>query len=70
VSVLPTAPQATPARVCSPVQLPASLVRVAVSVGSTTIYGPDATGSPEAIAATPSLVAKAYRGCVGVEPSK
>jgi DNA-directed RNA polymerase specialized sigma24 family protein len=70
VSVLRTAPRPTPAHVCSPVQLPASLVRVAVSVGSTTIYGPDATGSPEAIAATPSLVAKAYRGCVGVEPSK
>jgi len=68
--VLPTAPQATPARVCSPVHLPASLVRVAVSVGATTIYGPDPSGNSEAIAATPSLVAKASRGCLGIGSSK
>lgn len=69
-SVLPTTPEATPARVCSPVHLPAALVGVRVSIGSTTIYGPDAAGNPTAIAATPGVVAKASSGCVGVDSSK
>ena len=66
---LPGTPNRTPANVCSPVRLPASLVGIAVTVGSTTIYGPDPTGNPEAIAATPRIVANASRGCVRVDPS-
>jgi hypothetical protein len=69
-SVLPTTPRAESANLCSPVHVPASLLGVAVTVGSTTIYGPDAAGNPEAIAATPSLVARASRGCVRIAPSK
>lgn len=69
-SVLPTTPRAESANLCSPVHVPASLLGLAVTVGSTTIYGPDAAGNPEAIAATPSLVAKASRGCVRIAPSK
>lgn len=68
--VLAGAPKQAPARVCSPVKLPASVVGVAVSVGSTTIYGTDPSGNPEEIAATPSVVAKAASGCVGINTTR